>query len=46
MDNRVFGEYDRFNYFMDWRILFGKRSFGGLDKIGFYNMESLFKSYY
>lgn len=46
MDNRAFGEDDRFNHFMDWRTLFGKRSFGGPDKIGFHNMESPFKSYY
>lgn len=46
MDNRAFGEDDRFNNLMDWRTLFGKRSFGGPDKIGFHNMESPFKSYY
>ncbi|XP_078320308.1 uncharacterized protein LOC144621325 [Crassostrea virginica] len=45
MDNRAFGE-DDYNRFMDWRSLFGKRSFGGSDRIGFHNMESPFRGSY
>ncbi|XP_062596589.1 uncharacterized protein LOC134258048 [Saccostrea cucullata] len=49
MDSRAFDiglDMDRYNKFMDWRTLFGKRSFAGADKNEFQDTENPFKADY